>query len=179
MPIIVRPGFDPMQLGEQATVGLMLTAAVRLGHVGVLEYGTTKRHPAGDDGRYGRCEFWAVDIRDADYPEGWALEVKRSRLSPRHLVKPHRRRSATKRGTTRANFSRSKPRFGLLALIFFSDEAVDAKWPCERRLSREMQTADWSWKVSSEDQQLCPLYVLFDVRRRGRRRPAAQSDLKV
>ena len=170
-----QTGFDPMQLGEQATVGLMLTAAVRLDHVGVLEYGTTKRHPTNDEGRYGRCDFWAIDTRDAAHPGGWALEVKRSRLSPRT--------SSSRIGEVRklawddaGELLAIEASLRIACTIFFSEKAVSPEWPCERRLSLEMKRTDWSWKVSSDVEGLHPLYVLFDVRRRGRRRgPADQN----
>jgi hypothetical protein len=157
-------GDDPVSAGEPATVGLLLTAAGEAGLLGLLEYPVDKR---GAEGQwcYGRCDLWVGAPRHAD-DLGWALEVKRRRItsrSPRSRLVNAFREAWKDAGV----LDPAEGTMRLACTIFYSETEIDVESDCARTLRRLGSMSDWSWRISHSG-DLPPLYVFFKHRRRGR-----------
>ena len=160
-----KAGHDPLVLGEVSTVGLMLSAAGRAGLIGLLEYPTRKRPPAGGD-CHGRCDLWLMAPRDQDN-FGWAFEVKHawisSRTARKRMIKIYRNawRDA---GALQASEASKR----IACTVFYSTAILKGDSVCARTLDWLAGQSDWAWRIDHST-ELTSAYVFMKHRRRANR----------
>lgn len=159
-----RCGQDPLELGEVATVGLMLSAAGRAGLTGLLEYPTRKLSKENGDDCHGRCDLWLLAPKNAD-EDGWAFEVKLARASPRasknRIVRAFR---AAWRDAGALYVTEASKR--IACTVIFCDGKIPMNAAYFRTIDRLASQSHWAWRISHES-ELGSMYVLLKQRRRA------------
>jgi hypothetical protein len=154
---------DPIDFGENATVGLMLSAAGSTGLTGMFEY-PTKKAADSAEWSYGRCDLWLLAARHADVC-GWAFEVRQRRItsqSPRDmLIAPF---VAAWRDAGRLDASETSMR--LACTVFHSHRPIEAETECAETLRWLARQSTWSWRISHNGVDLAPVYIFIKHRRR-------------
>lgn len=161
-----KAGYDPLLLGEVSTVGVMLSAAGRVGLIGLLEYPTRKRTDMGDGDCHGRCDLWLMSSRDSD-SAGWAFEVKHARISSRtakkRLVQVYR--SAWRDAGALQATEASKR---IACTVLYSNAPVKRDTVCARTLDWLAKQSDWAWRIDHPT-ELTSAYIFMRHRRRANR----------